>query len=60
MVLCAYKKLKNYDKQKEDVLKQLRSLVNDDREIKAQYDLLMSIPGIGKITAFGLIANLPD
>jgi len=56
-----YKKQKKfYDAQKEFVLKQLRLLVNDDLEVKAQYDLLISIPGIGEITAFGLIANLPD
>ena len=35
-------------------------LVNDDLDVKIQYDLLMSIPGVGEITAFGLIANLPD
>ena len=56
-----YKKQKKfYDAQKEFVLKQLRLLVNDDLEVKAQYDLLISIPGIGEITVFGLIANLPD
>jgi len=56
-----YKKQKKfYDNQKEAVLKQLRLLVNNDLEVKNQYDLLISIPGIGEITAFGLIANLPD
>ena len=56
-----YKKQKKfYDAQKEAVLKQLRLLVNNDSEIKTQYNLLISIPGVGEITAFGSIANLPD
>lgn len=56
-----YKKQKKfYDGQKETVLKQLRLLVEDDLDVKIQYDLLVSIPGIGEITAFGLLANLPD
>lgn len=56
-----YKKQKRfYDNQKEDVLEQLRLLVEKDEEVKCQYNLLVTIPGVGEITAFGLIANLPD
>jgi transposase len=55
-----YKKLKKfYDKQKEDVLKQLRSLVEKDEEVNDQYNLLVTIPGVGEITAFGSTANPP-
>lgn len=41
-------------------MKNLDSFLQSDSEVKRQYNLLTSIPGIGKITAFSLIATLPD
>jgi len=56
-----YKKQeKFYNVQKESILKQLRLLVENDPEVKAQYDLLISIPGVGELTSFGLLGMLPD
>lgn len=51
---------KFYDKQKETIFKQLRLLIQKDSDVKSHYDLLTRIPGIGEVTAIGLIANLPD
>ena len=40
--------------------KQLQELVEDSPEEKARFERLLSVPGIGKISAYLLLAYLPD
>jgi len=52
--------LKLIDKQVEEIDRQLEKLIQADPDWKERAELLDTIPGIGKNTAFRLIAELPE
>ena len=54
------KQQKWIEKQIEEVIEQIEKLIQNSEYLKKKYDLLQSIPYVGRITSLGLIAHLPD
>jgi len=48
------------EQQLQTVLAALKALVNDEAELKATFELLRTAPGVGPVTAFTLMARLPE
>lgn len=46
--------------QLQEVDERLAELTREDPEFRSRHDLLVSVPGVGAITAAGLIAELPE
>ncbi len=52
--------IKRLDKQIESLEKEIYALVKSSDNLKAKYRILLSIPGIGNITAFHLLSHLRE
>jgi len=48
------------EQQREDLDRQIASLIESDDDWRGKRDLLQSVPGVGAITANGLVADLPE
>ena len=48
------------DEQITTIEQRMRDLINQDPELRQQYELLLSIPDIGNITAANFLAEVPD
>ncbi|MFN2440953.1 MAG: IS110 family transposase, partial [Chitinophagaceae bacterium] len=53
----ATKRLALFDKQEKEIIKEVSTLIRTDNEVKAIVVLLMSIPGIGELTATIILAE---
>lgn len=53
-------RLKHIDAQIKAIDSQIERLLQADGELKARFDILLSIPGIGKSSAFNLLISLPE
>lgn len=56
----ATQRLKQIDSQIKAIDAALEALRDDDADIKARFDILISIPGIGAITAFAILIEMPE
>lgn len=54
------RRIKSLHKELVDIRKKIAALVASDSKLKAQNDLLTSVPGLGEITCQTLIAELPE
>jgi len=53
-------RIKHIDTQIKAIDAELERLLKEDDELKARFDILLSIPGIGKSCAFSLLIGLPE
>jgi transposase len=59
--LKTYKKqLKFLDLEIKNIMEKMIQIIQGSSILSKNYDLLVSIPGIGSLTAIGLLANLPE
>jgi len=49
-----------YDRQLQDINNRMAELTGDDPEFRRRIDLLVTVPGVGAVTAAGLLAELPE
>jgi transposase len=52
--------LKKLEAEVDSVIAQIKEIVSQDEKLKSQMTLLLTIPGIGEITAWSLLSELPD
>lgn len=61
VIITTYKKLlKEIEKQIDNIELSISNILADNPLIKQAYDNLQTIPGIGKITAIAMLAEVPD
>jgi transposase len=53
-------RLKQIERQMNDVDEAIMALIARDASLKARFDILVSIPGVSKITAFTLLIEMPE
>jgi transposase len=56
----AAERLKQIDQQIDAIDDALRALRDADPALKTRFDILMSIPGVGEVTAFAIIVEIPE
>jgi transposase len=49
-----------YQQQREELDRQINELLNSDADMKRQQQLLVTVPGVGSVTAANLLAELPE
>lgn len=54
------RRIKTQEKELRDIRERIQALIANDPELRAKYDLLMSIPGLGEVTCQILLAELPE
>ena len=54
------KQLASIDKQIEEIDRELTARIKADKDLKASFDILLSIPGIGAVTAMALLIEMPE
>ncbi len=52
--------LRQIENQLDAIDRQCRDIIQTDNDLKQRLDILMSIPGIGELTAIALIADMPE
>jgi transposase len=53
-------RLKQIERQIAAIDAALRARLGDDPALKARFDILVSIPGLGEVTAFALLIDMPE
>lgn len=53
-------RLRQIDRQIKAVDEAIMSLIGEDATLKARFDILISVPGISKVTAFTLLIEMPE
>ena len=52
--------LKKLEKKVESVSIEIRNIVDNNQDLKGTVSLLLTIPGVGEVTAWNLVSELPD